>query len=89
MNSTYSISVRNTPQEQDARANDRETGNRRRYDGNQKKGGNDRSVHIHFDKPLIDRFTVEVKDVKDGMGDIKRKIEEVLLEILNSANLIK
>jgi hypothetical protein len=78
-----------TPPDQDAGPNDWETGNRRRNDRNGKNGGSGRTVHIHFDKPLIDRFTVEVKDVKDGMGDIKRKIEEVLLEILNSANLIK
>ena len=38
---------------------------------------------------MIDHFTINVKDTKEGVADLKRKVEEVLLEILNSANVIQ
>ena len=48
-----------------------------------------RQIVINLNKPLIDHFTINVKDTKEGVADLKRKVEEVLLEILNSANVIQ
>lgn len=47
------------------------------------------SITINLNKPMIGNFTISVRDVKDGMNDFKHKVEEVLLEILNSANVIQ
>lgn len=66
-----------------------DVGRPRSRNSNSRQNEVGRSVHIHLDKPLIERFTIEVKDAKEGLSDFKRKVEEVLLEILNSANLIK
>jgi hypothetical protein len=41
---------------------------------------------INFNKSLIEHFTINVKDSREGLRDFKRKVEEVLLEILNSIN---
>lgn len=41
---------------------------------------------INFNKSLIEHFTINVKDSREGVRDFKRKVEEVLLEILNSIN---
>ncbi len=43
---------------------------------------------INFNKALIEHFTINVKDSKEGMNDFKRKVEEVLIEILHSVNTI-
>ncbi|WP_133162587.1 hypothetical protein [Flavipsychrobacter stenotrophus] len=43
---------------------------------------------INFNKALIVHFTINVKDSKEGMNDFKRKVEEVLIEILHSVNTI-
>lgn len=37
-------------------------------------------------KSLIEHFTINVKDSREGIRDFKRKVEEALLEILNSIN---
>lgn len=44
---------------------------------------------VNLNKPLIENFIIQVKDAKEGLHDFKRKVEEVLLEILNSANVIR
>jgi muramidase (phage lysozyme) len=46
-------------------------------------------VIINLNKPLIENFTIKTGNVKDGLSDFKHKVEEVLLEILNSANVIQ
>jgi muramidase (phage lysozyme) len=43
---------------------------------------------INLNSAMIENFTINVKDGKDATMDLKRKVEEVLLEILNSANVI-
>ncbi len=43
---------------------------------------------IHFNKALIEHFTIHVNDSKEGVRDLKRKVEEVLIEILSSVNTI-
>ena len=48
-----------------------------------------RQIVINLNKPMIDHFTINVKDTKEGVADLKRKVEEVLLAILNSANVIQ
>ena len=45
-----------------------------------------RSVHIHMNRPLIENFSITSKDAGSGIAEFRRKVEEVLLEILNSAN---
>jgi len=47
-----------------------------------------KTININLNKPMIESFTIYVKDGKDGINDFKHKVEEVLLEILNSANVI-
>jgi hypothetical protein len=49
---------------------------------------NGRVITINLNKPLIENFTVNTKDGREGINDFKQKIEETLLEILNSANVI-
>lgn len=39
---------------------------------------------ITFNRALIEHFTINVKDSREGIKDFKRKVEEVLLEILNT-----
>jgi len=46
------------------------------------------AININLNKPMIENFTINVKDGKEGIGDFKTKVEGVLLEILNSANVI-
>lgn len=40
--------------------------------------------NITFNRALIEHFTINVKDSKEGIKDLKRKVEEALLEILNT-----
>jgi hypothetical protein len=42
-------------------------------------------VNINLNKPLIQNFSISVKDTKEGITSLRRKVEEVLLDILNSA----
>jgi hypothetical protein len=53
---------------------------------NQAHLSHNRTVHIHMNRPLIERFSITTKDTGGGITEFKRKVEEVLLEILNSAN---
>ena len=48
-----------------------------------------RVININLNKPMIEHFTINAREVKEGINDFKRKVEEVLLEILNSANAIQ
>lgn len=48
-----------------------------------------RTVHIHMNRPLIENFSITSKDAGSGIAEFRRKVEEVLLEILNSANAIR
>jgi len=52
-------------------------------------GSNGDTINIHLNRPMIEHFTINAKDVKEGLSDFKHKVEEVLLEILNSANAIQ
>ncbi len=58
---------------------------------NYEKGTENRKtgvVNIHLNAPLIGNFTIATTTAKgDGLGDFKRKVEEVLIDILNSANV--
>ena len=47
-----------------------------------------RVINIHLNKPMIENLVINVKDVKDGMTDFRQKVEEVLVEILNTATAI-
>ena len=44
---------------------------------------------ININKPMIENFIMNTKELNEGLNDFKRKVEEVLLEILNSANVIQ
>jgi hypothetical protein len=46
-------------------------------------------ININLNKAMIENFTVKANSVNEGLGDFKHKVEEVLLEILNSANAIQ
>ena len=50
---------------------------------------NGKSINIHLNKPMIDHFTINVKDAKEGINNLKYQVEEMLLEVLNSANAIQ
>jgi len=45
-------------------------------------------VHINLNKSLIGQFTIQCNSTDDGIKEFKHKVEEVLLEILDSANTI-
>ncbi len=47
-----------------------------------------RTININLNKPMIEYFTINTNGVKEGINDFKHKVEEALLEILNSANAI-
>ena len=71
-----------------------ENNSERLKNGNAKRlytvsGGNEKTIIINLNKPIIENFIINAKDVKDGLNDFKHKVEEVLLEILNSANVIQ
>ena len=52
-----------------------------------KSGG--KVININLSKAMIENFTVKANSVNEGLNDFKQKVEEVLLEILNSANAIQ
>jgi hypothetical protein len=45
-------------------------------------------INININKPMIENFTINAKEVKESFNDFKYKVEEVLVEILNSVNAI-
>jgi hypothetical protein len=45
-------------------------------------------ITINLNKPMIENFTINTRNGNEGMSEFKTKVEEVLLEILNSANVI-
>jgi len=45
-----------------------------------------KAITINLNRPMIEHFTVHVGNSKEGVGELKRAVEEVLLEILNSVN---
>ena len=52
-------------------------------------GNGGRTITINLNKPMIEHFTINTNEIKKGLNDFKHKVEEVLLEILNSANAIQ
>ena len=54
--------------------------------GNDSFSPGSRSITINLNKAMIEHFTVNAKEIKEGMNEFKHKVEEVLLEILNSVN---
>ncbi len=51
--------------------------------------GDTRVININLNRPMIENFSISSNNLNDGLNDIKHKVEEVLLEILNSANAIQ
>jgi hypothetical protein len=51
------------------------------------RNGN-KTININLNKPMIEHFTINAKEGKDDANNFKYMVEEVLLEILNSANVI-
>lgn len=49
-------------------------------------GQSKNATTITFTKPLIGNFTINVKDSKEGIKDFKKRVEEALLEIIDSVN---
>ena len=47
-----------------------------------------KNVNLHVNKSLIENLTINVRDAKEGINNIKHKVEEALLEIINSASII-
>jgi hypothetical protein len=45
-----------------------------------------KAITINLNRPMIEHFTVHVGNSREGVGELKKAVEEVLLEILNSAN---
>jgi hypothetical protein len=45
-----------------------------------------KAIIINLNRPMIEHFTVHVGNNREGVGELKKAVEEVLLEILNSAN---
>jgi hypothetical protein len=52
-------------------------------------GSETKNVNIHLNKSLIDNFSIIVTTATNGIDDLKGKVEEALLEVLNSANAIE
>ena len=48
----------------------------------------DHITNINLNRPMIENFTVNAGGTESGINDLKNQVEEVLLEILNSANAI-
>ena len=46
-------------------------------------------VVINLNRPMIGSFVINTRDMKEGINNLKHEVEEVLLEILNSANVIQ
>lgn len=46
-------------------------------------------INVHINKSLIEHFTINTSSGSTGINEFKTKVEEVLLEILNSANVIQ
>ena len=46
-------------------------------------------VNVNLNAPMIDNFTIHTTDINSAVGDIKRQVEEVLLDVLNSVNTIQ
>ena len=44
------------------------------------------AVTINLNKPMIEHFTVNAKELHEGVNEFKQKVEEVLLEILKNVN---
>ena len=45
-----------------------------------------KAITINLNRPMIEHFTVHVGNSREGVGELRKAVEEVLLEILNSAN---
>ncbi len=45
-------------------------------------------VNINLNKPMIEHFSIHTSSTEKSIDEIRHKVEEVLLEILNSANTI-
>ena len=45
-----------------------------------------KAVNINLNTPLIGNFTINTNDTGSGIADLRSNVEDVLLEILNSAN---
>jgi hypothetical protein len=45
-----------------------------------------KAITINLNRPMIEHFTVHVGNIREGVGELRKAVEEVLLEILNSAN---
>lgn len=43
-----------------------------------------RKVTININKPFIEHFTINAKEIREGYDGLKQKVEQILLEILNS-----
>ncbi len=46
-------------------------------------------ININLNKPMIENFSINTNNINEGVNDFRHKVEEVLLEILNSANVIQ
>jgi hypothetical protein len=60
-----------------------------RKEGRQSEGTGSKMINVHINKPMIEHFTINTSSSSTGINEFKTKIEEVLLEILNSANAIQ
>lgn len=58
------------------------------HQANSDRSAGRKSIAINLNRPMIENFTINVKDKREGLNDFRHKVEEVLLEILNSANVI-
>ncbi len=63
------------------------SGNQRRPEQANTSGG--KVININLNKAMVENFIIHANNVTDGLNDFKQKVEEVLLEILNSANAIQ
>ena len=48
-----------------------------------------RVINVNLNRPMIENFTINAQGSGDGINDFKHKVEQVLLEILNSANVVQ
>lgn len=47
-----------------------------------------RTVTININKPFIEHFIINAKEIREGYDGLKQKVEQILLEILNSVGAV-
>jgi hypothetical protein len=64
------------------------TGERKNGTRTTRSQSEQRIINLNLNSPIIENFTIQASSGNESMQDFKQKVEEVLLDILKSANAI-